>query len=363
MIRIFINAVAFFAIICIIILGAGCSRTEQKMEVPEIKVITMDNVHGVIAPDDDHIWITGNWGIIYHSSDGGESWTKQDSGVKDSEAILCDGVFLDTKNGWVVGIRGTILHTTDGGSTWTRQNTGTDRHLFGICFTDNEYGWAVGEWGAIIHTTDGGKTWQKQGEEFDRMLNNITFVDRKEGWIVGERGVIMHTTDGGASWSTQLPKAFERVDEEEELLNPAPSLFGVCFTDRNNGWACGIDGTIIRTTDGGQTWEELSSGTGKTLYTIFIKYGKGWIVGDKGTYIMSNDNGKTWELQKEVIKSKWPFRDIYFSSPQNGWAVGQGGSVIHTTDGGKTWEFRSGISYAMDFFEMPKALEFGGGVE
>jgi photosystem II stability/assembly factor-like uncharacterized protein len=78
---------------------------------------------------------------------------------------------------------------------------------------------------------------------------------------------------------------------------------------------------------------------------------------------MSNDNGKTWELQKEVIKSKWPFRDIYFSSPQNGWAVGQGGSVIHTTDGGKTWEFRSGISYAMDFFEMPKALEFGGGVE
>ena len=363
MIKTFIKAATLAAVICSISLGGGCSKTEQKMEVPEIKVITMENVHGVMAPDDDHIWITGNWGTIYHSSDAGENWIQQDSGIKESEAILCDGTFLDIRNGWVVGIRGTILHTTDGGSAWARQNTETDRHLFGIFFTDKDYGWAVGEWGVIIHTTDGGNTWQRQGEEFDRMLNNITFVDRKEGWLVGERGVIMHTADGGANWSIQLPKAFERADEEEELLNPPPSLFGVCFTDRNNGWACGIDGTIIKTTNGGEIWEELPSGTAKTLYTIFIKYGKGWVVGDKGTYLTSNDGGSTWEWHKDVIKSRWPFRDIYFSSPQKGWAVGQGGSVVHTVDGGKTWEFRSGISYAMDFFQMPKALEFGGGVE
>jgi photosystem II stability/assembly factor-like uncharacterized protein len=86
-------------------------------------------------------------------------------------------------------------------------------------------------------------------------------------------------------------------------------------------------------------------------------------VGDKGTYLFSDDGGNTWEMTDEVIKSKQAFRDIYFSSPQKGWAVGAGGSVIHTTDGGKTWEFRSGLSYAMEFFKMPKALEFGGGVE
>ena len=77
----------------------------------------------------------------------------------------------------------------------------------------------------------------------------------------------------------------------------------------------------------------------------------------------SEDNGKTWVIEEESIKSKFWFRDVYFSSPTKGWVVGQAGTVIRTNDAGKTWEFRSGLSYDMEFFEMPKALEFGGGTE
>jgi photosystem II stability/assembly factor-like uncharacterized protein len=357
MMKSYFKAGVFIAVIFFISISAGC-KGRQKMEVPDIKMITSENVHGVIALDDDNIWITGNYGVIYHSSDGGENWTKQDSGIK--ESILCDGVFLDTSTGWVVGINGTILHTTNGGSTWTRQNIGTDRHLFGICFSDENHGWAVGEWHTIIHTTDGGKTWRRQGEEKDKILNNIFFVDNKEGWLVGERGIIMHTTDGGANWTAQVPEAFARESFEDFLLEPPPTLFGMCFTDRNNGWACGIDGTIIKTTDGGENWDVLPTVTEHTLYTIFIKYGKGWVVGDKGTYLMSGDGGSTWVLPEEVIKSKKPLRDIYFSSLQKGWAVGAGGTVVRTIDSGETWKFRSGLSYAMKFFQMPKALEFKG---
>ena len=346
---------AFFCISC---LTAGCSRSEQQMKVPDIKIITMENVHGVMAADDNSVWITGNYGIIYHTADGGKKWEKQISGVKDY--VLVDGVFLDPMTGWVVGIGGTVLHTTDAGHSWIQQNTGTKRHLFGISFPDKNKGWAVGERGAIIHTTDGGATWQKQGEELDRTLNNVVFLDKDTGWIVGERGVILHTTDGGATWNSQVPKLFEREDIEAELENPPPNLYGVFFTDKDHGWACGIDGTLIKTGDGGATWSLLPPVTQNTLYTVFIKFGKGWVVGDKGAYLMSEDGGATWQLQQEVIKSKQAFRDIFFSSPTNGWAVGGAGSVIHTTDGGKTWTFCSGLSYAMEFFEMPPALEFKG---
>ncbi len=50
----------------------------------------------------------------------------------------------------------------------------------------------------------------------------------------------------------------------------------------------------------------------------------------------------------------------FSSSADSGWAVGMAGTVVHTADGGKTWEFYSGLSYAMKFFVMPKALEFKG---
>lgn len=343
------------------ILSTACSRSEQKMKVPDIKMITRENLHCVIAPDDNNIWITGAFGAIYHSSDGGRNWTPQESG--ENQSILCAGVFLDDRTGWVVGINGTILHTTDGGNTWTRQNTGTKRHLFGISFVDKNNGWAVGEWGTVIHTTDGGATWSAQRKEMDKSFNNIFFVDAQNGWLVGERGTLLHTTDGGATWNPQTPKAFERASLEEQLENPPPSLFGICFTDKNTGWACGIPGTIIKTTNGGNTWDVLPVPTKHTLYTILIKYGRGWAVGDKGTYLMSADNGNTWTQPEDAIKAKQPFRYVCFSNPQNGWVVGAGGLAVHTNDGGNSWEFRSGISYAMKFFEMPKGLEFGGGVE
>ena len=338
----------------------GCEKADRTLKGFSIQSITRENVHGVIAPDDDNIWITGNYGTIYRSSDGGETWTRQHSGVK--EGILVDADFLDNRTAWIVGLHGTVLHTSDGGDHWIRQNTGTQRHLFDVSFADADYGWVVGEWGTTLHTRDGGKTWQPQRDEMDRTFNNVVFVDRKTGWIVGERGTILHTGDGGHTWQPQLPKAFERIDFEDELENPPPSLYGVAFTNHNRGWACGIDGTIIRTTDGGSTWELLPSKTDMTLYTVFIKWGRGWIVGDKGTYLTSSDGGNTWEAPEEAIKSRQPFRDLFFSSPLKGWAVGAAGSVIHTTDGGTTWEFRSGLSYAMDFFQMPEALEFRGRV-
>ncbi len=348
-------------LICILCFSMGCKKSGQKFKVPVIKMITSENVHGVIAADDDNIWLTGNYGIIYHSSDGGENWEKQDSGVK--EGIIVDGTFIDNKTGWVVGLNGTILFTDDGGKKWTRQETGTRRHLFSICFVDRLSGWAIGEWNTVLHTSDGGKTWNRQTEEYDKILNNVFFIDRLNGWLVGERGLIMHTFDGGKTWAEQKPGAFVRESFEEELRNPAPAIFSVIFMDKENGWVCGIDGTIGRTENGGESWDILDSPTDLTLYTVFVKDGFGWIVGDKGAYLYSSDNGKTWSLKEGVIKTRFKLRDVFFSSTQKGWIVGATGTVVHTEDSGLTWEFYSGLSYAMEFLQMPKVLEFGGGTE
>jgi len=119
------------------------------------------------------------------------------------------------------------------------------------------------------------KPGKRQTKVRDSALNNIVFTDRKNGWVVGERGLILHTDDGGETWTKQTPEVFERETIEDLLENPPPSLFGVFFTDKNNGFACGIEGTIIATKDGGISWNQIPPVTDYTLYTIFIKDKKG----------------------------------------------------------------------------------------
>ena len=64
--------------------------------------------------------------------------------------------FTEASTGTAVGVFGTILRTTDGGSTWTAQDSGTTNRLLGVSFTDASTGTAVGSGGTILRTTDGG---------------------------------------------------------------------------------------------------------------------------------------------------------------------------------------------------------------
>jgi photosystem II stability/assembly factor-like uncharacterized protein len=56
-------------------------------------------------------------------------------------------------------------------------------------------------------------------------------------------------------------------------------LLAVSFSDRNSGMAVGGGGTILKTTDGGETWIELSGVTNSRLE------GVAWIDGEQGTIV------------------------------------------------------------------------------
>ena len=341
------------AIIIALTIVHGCSKAKQKFKVPDIKMITSEYVLSLDAPDEKNIWIVGNYGVIYHSEDEGQNWSEQHSGLG---SLLTDVDFVDGKSGWVSGIKGTLLHTSDGGASWSQQKPGTERHILAVSFVDREYGWAVGDFSTILHTKDGGNSWVPQKEEEDRIYSDVCFTDRYCGWIVGEDGIILHTMDGGTTWERNMPEFFKRATMEEEYTNPRPALFGVFFTDRDHGWLCGMDSTIMHTKDGGKAWKVVNNGQ-DILCNIFIKGGRGWAVGSQGTYLLSRDKGISWEVQKDAVKSKLGFANVFFSTPEKGWIVGASGTVVHTSDGGETWSFFSGLSYEIEWFEMPEALE------
>ena len=99
--------------------------------------------------------VVGDQGTILRTTDGGESWVPQDSGV--SETLL-NVSFGDPSNGTAVGQLGTILRTTDGGQTWLREESGTNQDLYGVSFPETKTGNAVGAFGAILRTAAQGPT-------------------------------------------------------------------------------------------------------------------------------------------------------------------------------------------------------------
>lgn len=340
----------FMAVAALILLICGCSKFDPSaIKMPEFKFVTTENLHSIAYVDAGHLWISGNYGVVLFSPDGGKTWQKQKSGV---DVLLGNIAFADQRKGWAAGVKGTVVHTSDGGKTWSRQPSGTEEDLMDLFFLDSRYGWAVGDFGTVIHTENGGETWTEQIEPEDKIFNDVFFVDPHIGWIVGEYGTIMHTVDGGKTWQPQECSDIVPVLSEAEWERPLPALYGTYFPDKDRGWIVGMDGVILRTGDGGKTWQKKDSGTDKPLYSICIIGQNGWIAGNKGVYLRSVDGGETWTLMDDAIKTKFWLREVSFADSDHGFIVGARGTIVRTSDGGSSWDFISGFRYDMEEFGL-----------
>ena len=80
-------------------------------------------------------------------------------------------------------------------------------------------------------------------------------------------------------------------------------LYSVHFPDVNTGYAVGNIGTIVKTTDGGTTWNSQSSGTSYFLYSVYfpdtnIGYAVGGDpLGNFGNILKTTNGGTTWTGQ------------------------------------------------------------------
>src|SRR5581483_10573003 len=108
-----------------------------------------------------------------------------------------------------------------------------------------------------------------------------SFVDANTGTVVGEYGTIVRTTDGGNSWTIQANDTTQ-------------TLWAVSFSNVNNGAAVGEGGTIVTTTDGGAHWMTQTSGTTLQLRGVsFTDANNGTAVGEGGTILRTTDSGNT----------------------------------------------------------------------
>ena len=97
---------------------------------------------------------------------------------------------------------------------------------------------------------------------------------KRTGWAVGEAGIVLKTTDGGFTW-------------QPTMTGVTKNLHGIIALSEKEIYAVGEEGIIIRSTDGGETWEQEHTDIDNNLYVITrSKDGKAlWVVGQWGVVL------------------------------------------------------------------------------
>lgn len=314
--------------------------------------------------------------IVHHALPQG-TWERVTIPVVQDLTAVC---FVDSLFGWVVGDSGTILHTTDGGHSWTLQESGTANGITGVFFLDRDRGWAcafnysVPPYGTLLlKTVNGGETWLSTPyPEENIFINCIHYLDSLTGWMGGSPHALVRTNDGGNTWvqaaidtSTLaffpvLNVAFYNADigyatggifdiagviwrtsnggdmwyAIDPLQAPADEVHALHIFDENRAIGCGGDPDfgygvgMIRTDDGGQHWTYADIGIQGIAYDMdFRTSSQAWSpLGPQRKLIFSLDTGESWS--EVPTPDSTSIFDITFPDSLHGFGVGSDGAVI-----------------------------------
>ncbi len=254
-------------------------------------------------------------------------WVFQNTGVS---VPLWDIEFINENTGWVSGEQGVILKTTNGGDVWQQQNSGiNNKVLYGIHPVNDSVVYCVGFFETILKTTNGGDNWIAiengpvgQGDSY----YSVYFLNETTGWIGSNSLATKKTTDGGASFTDQFTFTIPR---------------DLYFKDEINGAGCGWAATIGTTTNGGNNWnveQYCTSGLGcEDFYRFsFVNNFTGFVVGRSGTTLKTTDFGFTWDSVGFVEGNAESMICSRFKSDSIGWAGGTS-FLFKSTNGGVSW--------------------------
>ncbi|MCX7175367.1 MAG: YCF48-related protein [Proteobacteria bacterium] len=143
--------------------------TDGKWSEKEIK--SKVNPLAMTCDSENKIWVVGSRSTILSSADKGATWQEKTMGV---DAMLVTVQFVDAKHGFITGEFGIVYSTADGGANWTVEpKIAPDFFSYGALFTDANTGWVSGLAGTVMHTKDGGKTWSKQANKLGAPMYQI----------------------------------------------------------------------------------------------------------------------------------------------------------------------------------------------
>ncbi|MCK4413414.1 MAG: hypothetical protein KAY32_07725 [Candidatus Eisenbacteria sp.] len=277
----------------------------------------------------DRIWISRRVSGVWYSEDGGYAWAPQNNGI------------------WVTDMWYTRL-TLD--------------PLVPDCIYAGEYD------AGFFQTSDGGQHWRQMSSwQPARSLNRVICAT-PEGFLcaLSSMGTPEISPDGGFTWSTTLRS--NPLSGRGDIVNPAAGVFllGLAYlpTADSDGWRELVDADfyesrILRSDDWGYTWSSRYVFPGEARLCDLASapslpdrvYGTGvyydWIQGWLSFVLRSEDGGVTWDESATELPYDLTCLAVDSSTPDLLYFGGEEGEFLASRDGGVTLEHRSNIGAAI----------------
>jgi photosystem II stability/assembly factor-like uncharacterized protein len=335
--------------------------------------------------------------------------------------------FINENVGWIAG-NGKILITKDGALTWNSYPIDVSWRFSNIDFINENIGWAFitiylsdSHVTTIQKTEDGGQSWSLQGKEFNNLGSSLYAVnDTMVYGIINGDDIdslfIQKSADGGVTWHNISPYSYGK------------SFNSIWFQDSRKGVFIGasvsidiqpLQAFILRTYDGGQTWQEKNIGEFTEILDLqIINDSTGYFIGRKASgnlnyyylckttdtlntwtkvyqhppsnvggsinsfyfidetnlfanltdsigttrLMKSRDSGVTWEEIQKAGFSLWFADNIFFLNDSVGLAQWGKRFTLQTFDGGNSWTFQHFIYNlnGIHFFDKNTGFIYGG---
>ncbi|MBP7392315.1 MAG: glycosyl hydrolase [Zoogloea sp.] len=214
------------------------------------------------------------------------------------------------------GPRGVIVYSDDGGKNWVQGQVPVRTDLLAVHFPSPLKGWAVGHGGVVLHTDDGGKNWVRQID--GRQVSKL---------------ILAHYATGEAGQNY--------VKREQSLINGGGTqpFMSVFFETEQRGYVVGTFNRILRTNDGGKTWEPILQRVDnpKELHFYAIS------AGPDGLY-MVGEAGSVWKYDSaadQFVQRPTPYDGTLFGivvGDRKLVAYGMRGSVFLSKNQGESWQ-------------------------
>lgn len=233
-----------------------------------------------------------------------------------------------------------------------------------VQFVTNDLGYILastnaGAWPAILKTEDGGQSWTDLGIDVKKHAQSLFFVDENLGFITLSdnqgcpsnclyRCFLLKTTDGGQSW------------EEVEFPNLKGSMHKILADEAGNLYAnlyLYPDGSIlIKSTDQGQSWDTLYHDSllkiQLTTFALNLVGNKIYAPTDDHQIAVIDTDGNYLKTLSPNQSNIW---DLQVIDDQN--LVVSGTHAVISNDGGTNWKpIRESRTRILHFFSPEKGL-------